>query len=45
VSDDERIEALEAELVRHMAELRWRIVVFGLFCAAWGGAVVWALHQ
>jgi len=45
VSEAERIEALEAERDRLIAELGWKIVVFGLSCAALGGTVVWALHQ
>ena len=43
MSDDERIKALKAELDRRTAELRWKVVGFGLFCAAWGGMVVWVL--
>ena len=40
MSDDERIEALKAKLV---AELRWKVVGFGLFCAAWGAMLFWVL--
>jgi hypothetical protein len=43
VSEDERIEALTAELVRRTAHLRWKVLGFGLFCAAWGGMLVWVL--
>jgi hypothetical protein len=41
--DDERIEALRAELVRRTTELFWKVVGFGLFCAAWGAMLVWVL--